>query len=472
MFLSSFAPARAALSLVLVLAAACGGARSAPPGRPPAGQPPGGTTAAGGPGAPPARGGQAISFDASPLFRQMGLIARGLPFPLVGRAAYAATHTPDSTHVVVGLTFANATLAFAREADNRFRANYTVGITLSRDAVVVASTQSSEQLLVGTYRETTRTDESVIHQEILDVPPGRYTLTIAVRDEGSQRTAQEQITVTVPRFGDGTLSTPMPIAEVTPRMTRDSVPLVLLNPAAVAVAGRDSLLPVYLESYGDTLPPVRMLIRSQGGRVMWNDTVRVLPRGGLRSGVVEVPVARLGIGVAQLTFLREGGTDSSSAYVFVGFGGDLPVATYDDMLNYLRWFAQPYRLQKLRDASEETRPAAWAEFVRETDDRPETPVHELMREYFARLIRANGRYREEATPGWMSDRGRVYVTLGEPDQVVEPQVADFSRGRQQLWDYRALSMQLVFYDQTGTGRWRLTQSSEVRFEAEFRRRLR
>ena len=30
---------------------------------------------------------------------------------------------------------------------------------------------------------------------------------------------------------------------------------------------------------------------------------------------------------------------------------------------------------------------------------------------------------------------------------------------------------LVFYDQTGTGRWRLTQSSEVRFEAEFRRRL-
>ena len=82
-----------------------------------------------------------------------------------------------------------------------------------------------------------------------------------------------------------------------------------------------------------------------------------------------------------------------------------------------------------------------------------------------------GRFREEATPGWRSDRGRVFVTLGEPDQLLEPQVTDFSRGRQQLWDYRALNMQLVFYDQTGTGRWRLTQSSEVRFESEFRRRL-
>jgi len=141
------------------------------------------------------------------------------------------------------------------------------------------------------------------------------------------------------------------------------------------------------------------------------------------------------------------------------------------MLNYLRFFAAPYRLQRLRDAAEEDRPAAWAAFVRETDAQPDTPAHEELRAYFGRLMRANGRFREEATPGWLSDRGRVFISLGEPDQIIEPQVADFSRNRQQLWEYRNMNTQLVFYDQTGTGRWRLTQSSEVRFEAEFRRRL-
>jgi hypothetical protein len=35
-----------------------------------------------------------------------------------------------------------------------------------------------------------------------------------------------------------------------------------------------------------------------------------------------------------------------------------------------------------------------------------------------------------------------------------------------------MNLQLTFFDQTGTGRWRLTQASEVRFETEFRRRLR
>lgn len=456
--------ARASLLLVLLLAAACGrSGRAAAPNGPAA--PPAPSTATAAPRS------QALTFDATPLFRQMGMIARGLPFPLVGRAAFAATGTPDSTHVVVALAFANGTLSFAREADNRFRANYSVGVTLSRDNVVVASTETTEQLLVSTFRETARTDESVLHQEILDVAPGRYTLTVALRDEGSQKTAQESMVIVVPRFGDGTLSSPMPIVEVTPRSSRDALPLLLLNPAATAVVGRDSVLPVYLEGYGDTTAPVRLLIRSERGRIMWNDTVRVLPRGALRAGVVEVPVARIGIGVAQLTFVRDGGTDSSSAYVFVGFGGDLPVATYEDMLNYLRWFAQPYRLQKLREAPEEGRPAAWAEFVRATDEQPDTREHEELRAYFGKVARANLRFREEATPGWLSDRGRVFITLGEPDQLIEPQMADFTRNRQQLWEYRSQNLQLVFYDQTGTGRWRLTQSSEVRFEAEFRRRL-
>ena len=463
-------PGIGALLSALLLSAACGrsGGTAAPGGTPT-------PQSAALPSTAPitsARNAQAPTFDATPLYRQMGLLARGLPFPFLGRTAFAATATADTTHVIVALSFANAALSFAREADNRFRAGYSVSVVMTRDNAVVAQTDATEPLLVGAFRETSRTDESIIHQEILDVPPGRYTLSIAIRDEGSQRNVREQLTITVPRLTEGTFSTPMPIAEVTPRRSPDSLPVLLLSPSGTAVTGRDSVLPIYVEAYGDTTRPVRLLVRSERGRTLWNDTVRVLPRVGLRSGVVEVPVARIGIGVAQLTFVRDGGTDSASTFVFVGFGGDMPVASYEDMLNFLRFFAAPHRLQRLRDAAEEERPAAWATFVRETDAQPATPAHEEMRLYFARLMRANARFREEATPGWLSDRGRVFISLGEPDQVIEPQVGDFSRNRQQLWEYRNANMQLVFYDQTGTGRWRLTQSSEARFEAEFRRRLR
>ena len=418
-----------------------------------------------------ARASSAPVFDATPLYRQMGLLAHGLPLPMLGRIAFAASPVPDTTHMIVGISLANSTLAFAREADNRFRARYTVVVVVNRNGQLVTRAETTEEVIVSSFRETGRTDESVLFQEILDVAPGEYTVTVALRDEGSSRNAEERITVRAPTLGAGTLSSPMPITRVTPRSTRDSLPDLLLSPRGTATAARDSTILIYVEGYGPTPTPIELLVRNESGRVLWSEPVTLPERNGMRSGVVEVPLSRIGIGVGELTFVYPGTADSSSTYVFVGFGDDLPIASYEDMVSYLRHFAQPYRITRLRNAAPEERPEAWAEFVRETDSDPKTAIHEELRAYFSRLIRSNVRFREETTPGWMSDRGRVFIALGEPDVLLEPPGAEFSRGRQQVWEYQGLNLQIVFYDQTGTGRWRLTPSSEGRFEQEYRRRL-
>ncbi len=441
------------------LAAACSGGTGGPAGQSPASPP------------APQRAAGSLSFDATPFYRQMGLIARGIPFPVLGRATYLGSSNPDTTHVVVALAFASNALAFAREADDRFRAKYHVTILIGRGSQVVARADADEQVVVGSYRETVRTDEAIIFQEVLDVPPGQYTLAVSLEDQGSRRSIEERITIDVPRLGLVGLSTPAPVVEVVSRTSRDALPNLVLSPSGTAVVGRDSIIPLYVESYGGPGIPLRLFVRNEHGKLLWTDTVSLSSRGAIDAGVIAVPVARIGIGTARLTFIREGGSDSVSTNVFVGFGGELPVASYEDILSFLRYYASPARLQRLREAPEEERPAAWAEFVRATDPNPQTPEHEELRGYFTKLIRANGRFREEATPGWLSDRGRVFVALGEPDQLIEPAGAEFQRNRQQIWEYRSLNLQLVFLDQTGTGRWRLTQASEVRFEGEFRRRL-
>jgi GWxTD domain-containing protein len=452
--------------MAVFIVAACARPGGARPEARPEGRPEG---RAGTPAVP--RGSQNPTFDATPLYRQMGMVARGGPFGILGRVGFLGSPTPDTTHVVVGVTFANTSLSFSREADNRFRAGYGVSITLRRDAATVASEEAQEEVLVGTYRETIRTDESLIHQVVLDVPPGRYTLAVSVRDAATQRGAQEEMAVEVPRITAGGVATPIPVVEVAPRGTRDSLPALVMAPSGTAIAGRDSIIPFYVESYDTATTPLRLLLRNEQGKRLWSDTITLPRRGRIRSGVVGLPLGRIGIGVAEVTLTHDGTADSASTYVFVGFGSDLPVATYDDMLLYLRYFATTFRIATLRDAPPEQRPAAWAEFVRATDSDPRTPVHEDLRAYFDRIARANQRYREEVSAGWLSDRGRVFVTLGEPDQVFEPQLNDMSRNRQLIWVYQGINLQLTFYDQTGTGRWRLTQSSEVRFESEFRRRL-
>jgi GWxTD domain-containing protein len=252
------------------------------------------------------------------------------------------------------------------------------------------------------------------------------------------------------------------------------MPQLLASPRATAVFGRDSVVPLYVEGYGSgsEFSVSVQATTDAGGTVLWSDSVDLPLRGELFSGVVEVPVARLGVGVTSVGVTRTGGNDTVRTPLFVAFGEDLPVATFSEMLDYLRYYASIGRVQTLRAAPPERRAQVWAQFLRETDPNPATPEHEGLRDYFGRVSQANIQFREEGSPGWMTDRGRVFISLGRPDQIFEPNVADLSqRGRTQIWDYREHRLQILFIDQTGFGRWRMTQSSELEFEGVVRRIL-
>ena len=217
--------------------------------------------------------------------------------------------------------------------------------------------------------------------------------------------------------------------------------------------------------------PLAVSARTESGKVLFTDTVSLARRLNLYSGVLNIPISRVGIGPSIVSFWQPGHADTTRTPVFVNFGDDLPVASYEEMINYLHWFAAPYKLKALRDTAPEFRAAAWAKFTKENS--PSLGDTDALRDYFARLVVANARFREEGVPGWTTDRGKVLLALGEPDQIYDQnRNGDLSqRGRVQLWEYRGMNLQLQFYDQTGFGRWRLTNSSEIDFQAAWRRRV-
>jgi GWxTD domain-containing protein len=194
---------------------------------------------------------------------------------------------------------------------------------------------------------------------------------------------------------------------------------------------------------------------------------------------VNVPISTVGVGTARVFFSRRnaGNADSVEAPLFVSFGEDIPLMSFEEMLGYLRFFATPSRLGALRNAPLEKRATMWAEFLRATDPIPETPTNEEMQAYFGRIQQANVQFRTDRNPGWLSDRGMVFVALGEPDDVVERNVNQTlsasqvsSSARLQIWQYRQYNAQLVFYEDAG--RWRLTRPSETEFLSLSARRQR
>jgi GWxTD domain-containing protein len=265
----------------------------------------------------------------------------------------------------------------------------------------------------------------------------------------------------------------------TPRGSRAALPDLVVSARSTAVFGRDSVIGVYFEWYGvgaagpaDRPPVVRFSVRSDDGRELHADSAVAGAWGAdgqVAAALARVPVAKVGLGRLRITAWHAGGYDTASAPVFVSAADDVAAVSFDEMLGYLRYFTTTERLQTLRDTSPETRAAAWTAFLRATDPSPATAEHEGLREYFSRLAVANARFRGEEVPGWLSDRGMVYVTLGEPDRVTEPRGAEGrsgeGRGRAQLWEYTHHRLRLVFVEQHGARRWRLTPASEAEFQA-------
>ncbi len=450
----------AGMLVVLSILAGCGGGRSVPP--------------AGGPVPAGAAQRSALGpqeYDVVALFRRLGLLARGAPMPFVGNVSFFAAESPDSTHAVIAISMANTALTFARE-DDRFRAGYTVTITLRNGQAVVRNIEAHENVVVGSFKETTRQDESILFEEILTLAPGRYEFTVNVRDDGGARFTEDAATLDVPAAGRMGLSTPVSFAHVTIRARLGTLPQIVVNPTAAAIFGRDSVIPFFIEAYGvsDARRRVHYAVRSENGSPIFNDSTALEVHGALYAGTIEVPTTRVSIGAMTLAAWIPGRPDTVRAPLFVGFGADLPLASFEEMVNYLRWFASPFRIQKLRETPPEQRPAAWSEFVR--DHAEAAPSVSPLREYFTRLAEANSRFREEASPGWMTDRGRVLLGLGRPDGVYEQTSRTLTdRGRTQIWEYRAHNMAITFFDQNGFGRWRLTATSESEFMIAWRRRV-
>lgn len=82
-------------------------------------------------------------------------------------------------------------------------------------------------------------------------------------------------------------------------------------------------------------------------------------------------------------------------------------------------------------------------------------------EYLRRIAVANDRYREMAKDGWRTDRGRIYVLYGEPDEIDRYPSLGESKPYE-IWRYHGIEsgVEFVFIDRLGYGYFELVHSTK------------
>lgn len=114
------------------------------------------------------------------------------------------------------------------------------------------------------------------------------------------------------------------------------------------------------------------------------------------------------------------------------------------------------------------------EFWRRRDPDPDTDENEFKEEYYERIAYANEHF-ASGIPGWKTDRGRIWIMYGKPDErETHPMGGSYERPSYEgggstttypfeIWFYRYLGgvgsgIEIEFVDPTGSGEYRIARN--------------
>jgi GWxTD domain-containing protein len=398
-------------------------------------------------------------LNSTQFYQRLGRLAADEPLPFVGTVAFAAGPA-DSVIGVLGLSLENRALAFQREG-NVFVARYRVSLSFKRQGVPSVDVAREEVVRVPTFQETLRNDESILFQQVLRLLPGAYHVSVTVRDVGSTSESRAQADFTAPEFGAGSVSAPILTYQATGRGALKEPLNLVLNPRGSVGYGSDTLL-AYIEGYHftrATTVPFKVVDEQQ--HVIHEDELRF--RGGHE---VESQVIRLSpdsVALGELSLVVGEGDRERKVSALVSFTQAWVVTNFDEMLDLLRYFGHDEQVSAMRKAPPSERARKWREFYAATDPNNLTPENEALNQYFGRIAQANQRFTDEGEPGWRTDRGEVFITLGAPDEAIENSPGT-TANRVLKWTYINYRLDLIFRDESGFGRLRLLPGSRADYE--------
>jgi len=137
----------------------------------------------------------------------------------------------------------------------------------------------------------------------------------------------------------------------------------------------------------------------------------------------------------------------------------LSTKEYLEKVDELRYIATDEELKQLRKATPTERQKVWQEFWKKKDPTPTTEENEVMEDYLNKIEYCKEHF-GKGDKGYKSDRARVYLKYGPPDQI-ESHPFEHETQAYEIWYYYNRNLQFTFVDESGFGEYILTTNQEL-----------
>ena len=328
--------------------------------------------------------------------------------------------------------------------------------------------------------------------------PGAYTIRVSVRDSASGRTqtAETAVAAYAARPPASDLLLAYGIRRVQPGDTLATAgevrkgDLFIATSPDVRLSPTHAALAYYCEVYRDSAGtlPWRLQVVTPDGRALLTTApsqTALGAGGGVLTGSLDL--TGLPPGTYRLALLAGAGSDTTSrigAFRMGGFEAEQHVATATQVANEpsdpfarlsetqmdtleapLILLAAGSELSVYKSLTVEGKRRFLRDFWRKRDPTPETPANEQMAAFYKRIGDANERYREGGAaeiPGWRTDRGRIFILYGPPDEMLRRPQSGTSYPWE-MWKYtKSRVLYYLFLDRTRLGNYSMVYSTDRR----------
>ena len=326
--------------------------------------------------------------------------------------------------------------------------------------------------------------------------PGKYTIEVAVHDSATGRVTRARVPVAAftsrPAASDVLLATGMRAADADADTTRRAGELrkgAVMIEAAVQplLTPSQASLGYYVEWYGrglaaETAAVSERVLKADGAALVPTPAQRVPFDAGGGVSRAMVDLAGLPPGEYSFEVMVQGKDTTVSRRAPFRMGGfesvvltapppaadkfeTMTEAQLDTLYAPLIYLMTSDETGIYPSLTLEGKRAFLRRFWTKRDPTPGTARNEEQENFYSRIAEANRRYREGGAaeiPGWRTDRGRIFIRYGPPQETLQrPQAG--STLPYEVWKYsRGRALKYVFMDLTQFGNYALIWTDDRR----------
>lgn len=367
----------------------------------------------------------------------------------------------------------NHALNFLQKGD-QYVADYelTITVTPKKEGELQSVTRNLLVRVKNKAATQSRTDFR-INQANFILDPGDYKLDFILRDRASNEVDRLSKDIDADLYDSrkGNLSSIELVHQIQrtgeTKLDFDKGQYTMIPSVTGEFAGEEGgQLMFYLEAYPGSDPDdnetIETLLRSHNKGMVYRDSLTLDESTPVNRQYREISIENFPPGDYTLEITLRGHRgrrldQEKKDFSIIWSTKGMLTQEYEKALHQLAYIARPGEIEKMKDLkTTKERIEAFNEFWRSRDPTPTTPENEVKMAFYYRVHVANKNFGYMRQDGWATDRGRIYIQYGEPDQIDDVPVA-INSVPYQSWHYyrQGVYRKFTFVDVNEDGDYRL-----------------